>query len=336
MKYFKLNLQRFAEEGEAAAVPETATAETAPAAESTENFQIQAGDTLADGQVVQSPQVAAAMNRQMEKHPELRKVYGQGRKQAGQAQAAPATENQAAEKTIEERWNEAKKGEFAALYGADVQKAVQDRFKNQADAEGQLKKLEPMLGVLQQRAGVKSVDELISHVMDDDSLYEEAANEAGMTVAAYREFQQMQAQLEEAKARENESMQQEMFRQHLAKLSQQAEEFRQQFPNFDLMQTLQNDPNFARLTSPEVGLNVRDAYFALHHDELAPQMLAAGMERAKQQMSQTIQAQRRRPAEGAMKTQPQAADFNMDIRQLNKAERSKLYQLIHQGKVTWG
>lgn len=336
---YKLNLQKFAEEGETA-VPEAAAAETAPAAEQpAEDFQINAGDILADGQPVTS-QVAAAMNKQMARHPELRKVYGQGRKQGTQAQSAQADPGQAApaaEKTAEERWNEAKKGEFAEFIGRDIQSAIRDRFKNQQDVSEQLNALEPMLKVLRERAGVESNEELIHHVMDDDSLYEEEASEAGMTVAAYRQFMEMKKERDEMQRREQEDIQRQMVRNHFDKLTQQAEEFKKQFPDFDLQQTLKNDPNFVRLTSPTVGLSVRDAYFALHHDELAPQMMAYGMERAKQQMGQTIQAQRRRPAEGAMKTGGQpAADFNVDPRSLSRPERNKLYQLIHQGKVKWG
>lgn len=336
---YKLNLQKFAEEGETA-VPEAAAAETAPAAEQPEeDFQFSAGDILADGQPVTS-QVAAAMNKQMARHPELRKVYGQGRKQGMQAQSAQADPGQAApaaEKTAEERWNEAKKGEFAEFIGRDIQSAIRDRFKNQQDVSEQLNALEPMLKVLRERAGVESNEELIHHVMDDDSLYEEEASEAGMTVAAYRQFMEMKKERDEMQQREQEDIERQMVRNHFDKLMQQAEEFKKQFPDFDLQKTLQNDPNFVRLTSPTVGLSVRDAYFALHHDELAPQMMAYGMERAKQQMGQTIQAQRRRPAEGAMKTGGQpAADFNVDPRSLSRPERNKLYQLIHQGKVKWG
>ncbi len=338
MKY-KLNLQMFAEEGETA-VPEAAAAETAPAAEQpAEDFQFSAGDILADGQPVTS-QVAAAMNKQMARHPELRKVYGQGRKQGMQAQSAQADPGQAApaaEKTAEERWNEAKKGEFAEFIGRDIQSAIRDRFKNQQDVSEQLNALEPMLKVLRERAGVESNEELIHHVMDDDSLYEEEASGAGRTVAAYRQFMEMKKERDERQKRDQEDIERQMVRNHYDKLMQQAEEFKKQFPDFDLQKTLQNDPNFVRLTSPTVGLSVRDAYFALHHDELAPQMMAYGMERAKQQMGQTIQAQRRRPAEGAMKTGGQpAADFNVDPRSMSRPERNKLYQLIHQGKVKWG
>lgn len=337
---FELNLQRFAEEGTGAAIPDAAGAETAPAAESTTgDFTVNAGDSLANGQVVSS-QVAAEMNRQMARHPELRKTYGQSLKRG---QAGPAADNQAAgqdvqgaEKSIEDRWNEAKKGEFADLYGRDVASAVQERFKNQKDAKAELDKLGPMLNVLMERAGVKSVDDLVNHVMDDDSLYEEAAEEAGMSVAAFKQFKALEAQRDEALKREQQSMRDQMLQKHFSSLAKQAEEMKKQFPDFDLQKELKNE-KFFKLTTPEVGISVRDAYFAIHHDELAPQMMAYGMERAKQQMGQTLQAQRRRPAEGAMKAQPnQAADFNVDIRAYKPSERRKIYDLIHKGKMTWG
>lgn len=337
---FELNLQRFAEEGTGAAIPDAAGAETAPAAESTTgDFTVNAGDSLANGQVVSS-QVAAEMNRQMARHPELRKTYGQSLKRG---QPGPAADNQAAgqdvqgaEKSIEDRWNEAKKGEFADLYGRDVASAVQERFKNQKDAKAELDKLGPMLNVLMERAGVKSVDDLVNHVMDDDSLYEEAAEEAGMSVAAFKQFKALEAQRDEALKREQQSMRDQMLQKHFSSLAKQAEEMKKQFPDFDLQKELKNE-NFFKLTTPEVGISVRDAYFAIHHDELAPQMMAYGMERAKQQMGQTLQAQRRRPAEGAMKAQPnQAADFNVDIRAYKPSERRKIYDLIHKGKMTWG
>ena len=103
------------------------------------------------------------------------------------------------------------------------------------------------------------------------------------------------------------------------------------------LKELENNPQFFKLTSPEVGLDVQTAFFALHKDEMMPQAMAAGMERAKQQMSQTIQAQRNRPVEGAMKGKGQAAaDFNVDPRNLTLPERKRVYDLIHKGLVKWG
>ena len=325
MKY-ELNLQKFAGE-EGAAAPEAAGAETAAAVNTEPGAPINAGDTMADGSTVKNAQVAAALNRQMRKHPELRNVYGKG--QPAQQQTV---EQVPAEKTVEERWEELKRGEFAESYGRDVQAAIRDRFKNQADVSAQLNALEPMLQVLRERAGVESNEDLIHHVMDDDSLYEEAASEAGMTVPAYRQFMQMKEERDAAEAQREESLRDAMLQQHFAGLQQQAEAMKKIYPNFDLNAELQNE-KFFRMTSPEGGLSVEDAFFAIHHKELAPQMMAYGMERAKEQMGQTIQAQRKRPAEGAMRQQGQlAGQVKLDPRQLTKQERAEIKRQVRLGK----
>ena len=128
------------------------------------------------------------------------------------------------------------------------------------------------------------------------------------------------------------ALQDQMLREHFGKLSQQAEVMRQSYPNFDLQKELENK-DFLRLTSPDVGLSVEDAFFAVHHKELAPQMMAYGMQRAKQQMGQTLQAQRNRPAEGAMRSQGQpAATVRIDPRNMTRREREEIKRQVRLGK----
>jgi len=319
-----MNLQFFAEE--AAAEP-AGGAETGTAAETVTEFS--AGDKLADGTEVASAQVAAALNRQMKRHPELRKVYGQNRPaaQAEQPQQTP-TEGP----SLEERWAELRKGEFKDLYAQDVQAAIKDRFKNQEDANGKLTAMQPMLNALMKKVGVDSVEELQNIILDDDSLYEEEAEAAGMTVSAYKSFKKLQEEHDQAVAKEQESMEKQMFRDHISNLIQQGQKFKETFPTFDFDAEMQNE-TFRRLTSPGVGLSVEDAYHAIHHNELTPQLMGYGMERARQQMGQTIQAQQARPAEGAMRNQGQtAADVRLNPKNMTRKERDAIRREIHLGK----
>lgn len=328
MKYITLDLQMFAEgEGESAAPEASTDAGSAPAAEGDVSAPVVQGDTLGDGTKVQSARVAAALERQMKKHPNLRGVYNrQDAPDAVQPAAAPQ------ERSIEERWEEVKKGEFADLYGNDVRKAVTERFKNQTDANEKLNAMEPMLKVLRERAGVETNEDLIKRVMDDDSLYEEAANEAGMTVPAYKQFMQLKAERDAAEEREKQTMQQQMLINHARSLAQQSEKFRETFPNFNLSEELKN-PQFARLTSPEIRMSVEDAYYAIHHKEIGPQMMAYGMNRARQQMGQTLQAQQKRPTEGAMRQQGNAAaEVKVNPARLQRPEREEIKRRVRMGE----
>ena len=274
-----INPQMFADEG-AAAAPAGGGTETGTAAVTeTEQMTVNAGDTLADGTTVEDPQVAAAMNKRLRQHPELREKFFGQRTQAQQPQVMEQQPQMNAEPTAEE-WAEAKK-KFAKFYGEDVGAAVKDRFKNQADLQAQLDAWKPAQEALMKKTGATDVSELQKLILDDDSLYEEEAEEMGMPVEAYKNYKQMQEQLNEANAREQRAAERERNMQHIAGLTQQAEELKQMFPSFDLAAEMQN-PEFFRLTAPG-GISVKQAYMALHGEELIPQLMGYGMKRAQEQ-----------------------------------------------------
>ena len=327
--YAYINPQLFADEG-AAAAPAGGGAETGTAAESgTEVQTVNVGDTLSDGSQVQDPQVAAAMNKRLKQHPELREAFFG---QRAQTQQEPEMPQQAQAEPTPEEWAEAKK-RFARFYGEDVGNAVKDRFKNHDDLQAKLDAMQPMLNVLKKKTGAESDEELQNLIMDDDSLYEDEAEEMGMPVEQYKKFKKLQDEHDQIVAREQQRQEQEMLRQHVAGIRQQAEELQKAFPNFNLEAEMQN-PEFIKLTQPG-GISVKQAYMALHGDELIPQMMAYGMQRAQQQMGQTIQAQRARPAEGAMSGKnPAAAEPRINPKNLSRPEMKKYKELIRMGKFT--
>lgn len=326
MDFLRMDLQHFAEGG-AAAAPAGGGDEGSNAAD---NGLPVAGETLADGTKVDA-RLAAALETQVKKHPELKDRYA-GARGKGQPQQAQQAEGQPGEMTKAQRWEQLKKGEFAEEYGADVQGAVQDRFKNQADATKRLEKLAPMLEILRTRAGVESEDDLIKQIMDDDSLYEEEAEQKGMTVEGLKQFKAMEKELAERQAAEKQSLEESRMKEHFTKLVQQAEALKARIPDFDLKKELQN-PEFLRMTGPDVNVPVEAAYFAIHHNEMMPQAIAYGIQRGVKQVSQTIQAAGRRPAEGAMRgSGAAAAPVTIDPRSLTRKQRDEMVRQARLGK----
>ena len=327
MGKFKMDLAYFGEDG--AAAPETESAGSAMA----ETGAAQAAAPQAQNV---SPRIASEMKRQMAAHPEK---YGQQQaaaKPQADAQAVQTDPEKAAEAELQARWEAAKKGEFAKLYGQDVQAAIKERFKNaKADTDelNGYRNLEPALKVLRERAGVETNDDLMAVIMDDDSLYEDAANEAGMTVEAYKNYLKFKEEHDQHVREAAEQQQKEAVGQHYMRLTQQAEELKKKFPDFDLDRELE-DPNFLRLTSPQVNVPVEQAYFSIHYNELAPQMMAYGMQRAKSQMAQTIMANGTRPREGGLNSQNSAAaDMGLNFRATDRKYRNAIYAAIHAGKA---
>ena len=287
--------------------------------------------TLADGTVVDN-RLAARMEEQ------ARKRRSRGEKpapvQAIKAEPQAAAEQPAEEKaapSLEDEWIEAKKGKYRDLYAADVQNAIKDRFKNQADANERLGAVQPVMDALIHRYGTDNTEELIKAIQDDDSLIEEEAEEAGMTVEGYRTFKEMQAENQRMKAQEEAAAEEQMLRQHFQKLAMQAEEMKKIFPGFDLKAELENE-TFRRLVAPNSGLDVHAAYYAVHHAELEPQAMAYGFQRAQQQISQTLQSNQARPVEGALK-QGRPADVAVDPRRMTREDRQKLIERARRGET---
>jgi len=326
---FKLNLQMFNGDGGAGAAPAGDAGTGAGAAEI-------APGVLEDGTEVDA-RLAARMKEQ-----EARRA-ARGKTPLYNARpAAPEAEQQAEEpqaeaadpaKEREARWSELKKGEMKELYGRDVQEAIQKRLKNQHDAQAQLDSLTPMLNVLARQRGIPEgdMDALRKSIESDDSLIEDQAAEAGMTVEAYRMMQDIQRENERYRAQEAANVEEQRLFQHYQKLAGQADQLKQQFPDFDLQAELQNE-NFLRMTSPEGGLSVEEAFWAIHHRELGPQAMAYGIQRAQQQMSMTLQANRQRPTEGALNGSKPAASLERDPRRMTKAERAELIRRARMGE----
>lgn len=287
--------------------------------------------------------LAARMKRQEER----RKARGQAplytkaqaqAPEGQQEQPAQQAETQQAEepaKGQDEKWQELIKGEYKDQFGKAVQDAIQRRFKNQQDANEKLAQLQPVIDSLARQHGIDRNDlqGLAKAVQSNDPKIEEEAEAAGMTTESYLTMKR----LEQENAKYQQAQQQDVFQRqvqaHFAKLSQQAEALKARFPDFDLQKELfnPNDDRFLKMTSPEGGLDVETAYYAIHHRELEPQAMAYGIQRAQEQMAQTLQANGRRPSEAAM-SGGQATNFQIDPRKMTKAERADLIRRSRLGE----
>ena len=332
-RYLFLNLHMFEGDG-AGAAPGGAGDGAGQAAEI-------APGVLDDGTQVDS-RLAARMKRQEERRAARGKTpqYKAPTKAAtGQAEAEQGSaEGESPAKGPDDRWNELIKGEFKEQYGKSVQDAIQNRFKNQQDLSEKLAALQPALDLLAKQRGLQEGDNdaLVKAILADDSLLEEQAEQAGMTVETYRTMQQLEQENERFRRAEEENERNAAARAHYAKLAEQAEALKQRIPDFDLQKELfnPNDNRFLRMTSPEGGLDVETAYFAIHHRELEPQAMAYGIRRGMDQMAQTLQANQRRPVEGAIQG-GQAGNFQVDPRTMTKAQRQELIQRAKRGeKIT--
>ncbi len=161
---------------------------------------------------------------------------------------------------------------------------------------------------------------------------EDEVKEQENTPGPAQSLEERIAALEEALARQTEQyMQREQdlaLRQHFSSLEKQAEELRESFPDFDLMAALE-DPMFVKLTSPEVGLPVNVAYFAVNYRQLNE----ANARAAAEKLGNSLQAGRNMPGENGSIQRAAPDGSYRPLAELSPDERKLRMDMIRSGKL---
>lgn len=330
---FGMDLQMFAEG--AAGGDGAGSAGTAAAAAGEGTTGGQTGEAGVTGQ-----DAAAVSERAKRRNPLADVKYGkQPEESAAQAAAVqegtrPEAAQQPQAQPEEESFDSLIRGKYKQDFDNRVQAIVQNRLKNSKNAEAQLEKLQPMLEALAAKNGLRAddMDGLIRKVTDDDSLYEDEAMERGIPVETLKQIKNLERENQRMQRQQQEAQRDAQLRGHFEKLVRQGEEVAKIYPDFNLQNELR-DPNFARLTSPGVGVDVRTAYEVVHRDRIAPALMQTAALKTAAQISASVRANGARPAEnGVGSAAAQAAEAKADPSKWTKADREEVRRRVHRGE----
>ena len=248
-----------------------------------------------------------------------------------QAAAADPTEEKKTDAPARMSWDDIMKD---PEYNKQMQAVVQSRLRSAKGAEESLSKLTPALELLARKHGLDPAnpdyDALVKAISDDESYYEDKALEMGVSVETAKRIDQQERDTARQRREEERNLEQQKFQNHIIKLEQQGEALKKVFPNFDLRKELQN-PAFARMTSPNVGISVEDAYYAVHRNEIQAAAVQVTAQKTAQKISNAIQAGSRRPAENGTSGQaPSVTTF--DYRNASREQREELKRRIRSGE----
>lgn len=218
---------------------------------------------------------------------------GQANSQVGSDNSAPSAEQEWASLV-------GKGGKFHDLYGQSVSNAIQERFKNQRDLQGQVDEIANNLSPLFTNYGIQHGDfeglgDAIAH---DDAFFQAGAEKAGLDVDQYKEMLKLKADSERL-SQIDAAYQAEQERQAMrAQWESESVELQEAFPAFDLGLEYQYNERFRNLL--DYGIPVRDAFYAVHGDEIRAGYSDFAHQTATQQVVNTIQQRTSRPVEGAI------------------------------------
>lgn len=250
--------------------------------------------------------------------------------QAAAGESGESTQQAAAANETKVSFDELIRGEYKEDYDKAVQKVVRQRLAGAKENEARLAKMGPIMQALASKYGanVDDIDSIARYVEEDESLYEDAAYKAGMSVEQYKKFSRIEAENQRLTAERQLNEQRRAAQEQYDKWLEEAEQVKGEFPNFDLNTALQNE-RFQRLL--RAGVDLRSAYVATDTDNVLSGAMSYTAQQVARKTSATIAQRGNRPVEGGMSGQA-ASKAKTDVSKLSNADIADLVRRATQGE----
>ncbi len=236
--------------------------------------------------------------------------------------------------TLDERrraFRELVSGEYKDIYTEETQRMLNRRFGENRAMEERMQSQQAVIDMLMQRYHIEDGDlSKLTSALDNDSAYwSEAAEEAGMSVEQYKQFQKLQRENAELQRVREGQRERERVQLKAQQWFQEAQAVARKFKGFNFAQELQN-PQFTAML--RAGTPVEHAYKVMHFDELmgdAMQVTAANTEKA---VADNVRARGTRPAENGTNAQS-AFTVKDDPSKLSKADFEEIARRVARGEI---
>lgn len=222
-----------------------------------------------------------------------------------------------------------KDGKFHQIYGRTVSRAIQERFRNQNDYQGQVRGYEQAAAPLFQKYGLEAgdIEGLTAAIAGDNDIYQSRAEELGITVDQHKYNLQLERDAERGRKLEAEFMNQQRRNAMFSKWSEEAESLKQAFPRFDLSSEIRSNPRFLKML--DSGATVEEAFAATHMSDI---LSGLGQEASKQATANVVnnfKQQAARPVESGMKHTP-SATRKVDPSEFSDADINEIERRIEE------
>lgn len=242
----------------------------------------------------------------------------------GVGSAGVVTSN--AEEALAKEYDELMNGKFKDLHAKREQELFNRRFKEFKGDREALDAQNPIIDTLKQKYGVDSADDLQKAIEADDSFWEQAAEDAGMSVQQYREFQRIERENAQFRAAQEAAQSQAQADQQVQQWYAEAQALKAQpgFETFDLQAEAEN-PEFVKLL--QSGIPVKHAYEVIHMDDI----IAAQAQQTSKAVVDNIRARGSRPAENGTASSS-AVIYKTDVSKLSAEDRREIARRVRMGE----
>lgn len=221
-------------------------------------------------------------------------------------------------------------GEYKDIYTEETQRIIDRRFRETRNLEQQVGQYQPVIDMLMQRYKIGDGDmgKLSQAIENDNAYWSEAAEEAGMSVEQYKQFQKLQRENEALLRQQRQRQNDQRAQQQLQRWYGEAEQVKGVYPSFDLNAEVKN-PQF--LSMLRAGVPVQHAYEVVHMAEIKAGVAAMQAKATEKQVVDGIRAKGARPQENGTTSQS-AFTIKDDVSKLSKKERAEIARRVARGE----
>lgn len=221
--------------------------------------------------------------------------------------------------------------DYKDIYAQEQQRMLNKRFKEVKGLETSLEAQKPILDMLMSRYKIADGDmgKLQAALEKDHSYWEQAAEEAGLTVEQYQDMQRLQRENAELKAMKQQKQASEAAQQQVNRWMQESEGLKSVYKNFDLRTEL-NNPQF--LSMLKSGVPVKSAYEVVHMEDIKAGIAQMTAKATEKQVTDNIRAKGQRPPENGTSAQS-AFTVKDDVSKLSRKDRAEIARRVARGET---
>lgn len=221
--------------------------------------------------------------------------------------------------------------EYKEIYTEETQRIINRRFRETQNLEQQVARNQPIIDMLMQRYKISDGDigKLTAAIENDDAYWSEAAEEAGMSVEQYKQFQKLQRENAALMRDQQQRRSQQAAQQQLQKWYGEAEQVKGVYPSFDLNAEVKNQQFLSMLKS---GVPMQHAYEVVHLDDIKAGVAKMQAKATERQVVDGIRAKGARPQENGTTSQS-AFTVKDDVSKLTKSERAEIARRVARGEI---
>lgn len=222
------------------------------------------------------------------------------------------------------------KGEFREQYEQRIKENMNRRFKESSYLRNRLAQNDEIIDMLKTRYGIESGDyqEIAEALKNDNGYIKEEAEKNGMNPETLQRLRQLEfenASMKRTMQAQREDMQ---MKSTVRGWIADSEEILKSHPDFDLEKEAEN-PAFVRLLKS--GVDLKSAFYALHHKEIVDSLVEKTREETLQRTTDNIRARGTRPVENGL-SQKSTAIVKTDVSKLTPAERAEIARRVASGE----